>query len=266
MKILAKALIRKLDLAERLDNLRYKLQSFQTREKNAKFRELNPTIAFPPDYLMYEAFMLDYKAYIEGGLISAKWLVDTCREYRNEPIKSVLDWGCGPGRIVRHMPELLHNTAYVHACAPNAKSIAWCSEHLTDISFHHSSQKATLPYDNGQFDLIYGISILTHLSEENHRAWIEELTRVMSSGGILILTTQGNNYRNQLSPREQKLFDQGNLVVQSTSTEGHRSYAAYQPPEYMRQLLMPYGEVDHLTESAQGKNYKPQDRWVLRKT
>ena len=43
------------------------------------------------------------------------------------------------------------------------------------------------------FGAIYGVSILTHLSLEDQRRWIEELIRIARPGGIIILSYHGLN-------------------------------------------------------------------------
>ena len=50
-----------------------------------------------------------------------------------------------------------------------------------------------LPYADGSFDLIYGVSVFTHLSEEHQRAWLPELRRILKPGGLLLLSFHSKN-------------------------------------------------------------------------
>jgi SAM-dependent methyltransferase len=56
-----------------------------------------------------------------------------------------------------------------------------------------------LPFEDASFDLVYSISVFTHLDEEMQDAWLNELKRVLRPGGILIITVHGLNARKGLS-------------------------------------------------------------------
>lgn len=40
-------------------------------------------------------------------------------------------------------------------------------------------------------DLIYGISVMTHIRESQQEAWLKELERILTPGGVMILTSCG---------------------------------------------------------------------------
>src|SRR5690606_11385803 len=40
-------------------------------------------------------------------------------------------------------------------------------------------------------DLLYGISVMTHLTELNQQLWLEEISRILKPGGCALLTTHG---------------------------------------------------------------------------
>jgi 8-oxo-dGTP diphosphatase len=50
-----------------------------------------------------------------------------------------------------------------------------------------------LPYAESSFDLVYGVSVFTHLSEEHQRAWLPELRRILKPGGLLLLSFHSKN-------------------------------------------------------------------------
>ena len=47
---------------------------------------------------------------------------------------SILDWGCGPGRIVRHLPSIV-SKAKIFGSDYNEESINWCRENIEDVGF-----------------------------------------------------------------------------------------------------------------------------------
>ena len=184
---------------------------------------------------MYESFQLNFEKYYSGGRKTTEWLLNLCRPFLDLEEATMLDWGCGPARIVRHLPDLLPG-ATVHGTDYNRKTIAWCKEAIPEVEFGVGKLAPPLEYPDAHFDLIYGISIFTHLSEANHVAWLTELARILKPGGVLFLTTQGDIFRQKLTPTEKTQYDGGSLVVRGGVKEGHRVYSAFQPPSYFRDL------------------------------
>jgi SAM-dependent methyltransferase len=67
----------------------------------------------------------------------------------------------------------------------------WAQENLDDKRYSLISFDPSLPFKDGKFDLIYGISVMTHLRLPDQRAWLRELHRVLKPKGYLILTYLG---------------------------------------------------------------------------
>ena len=44
-------------------------------------------------------------------------------------------------------------------------AIAWAQEHLPQAQLKHEPYRPPLPYEDESFDLVYSISIFTHLNE-----------------------------------------------------------------------------------------------------
>lgn len=102
----------------------------------------------------------------------------------------ILDFGCGCGRVA--MP-LFYNTggALTHACDIDASATEYLGSVLDQVDCRTTPFKPPLPYDDNTFDAIYSISIWTHLTEEDQKAWLREMQRIMRPGGILIVSTGG---------------------------------------------------------------------------
>lgn len=205
--------LRKFGLLYPLDKLRFKIEKNRNDKANQEFKSNNPNVLLPPDYLMYESFQINYKKYYFGGKETAEWVLGQIRNHKNLEGKNILDWGCGPGRLIRHLPELLNYKSYVYGTDYNQESIEWCKENIENVEFNQNKLGAKLPYKNDFFDAIYGISIFTHLSKEMHFKWFEELKRVLKPEGIILITTQGNNFKTKLSKRERNNFENGELIV-----------------------------------------------------
>lgn len=257
------AIARGVGLMKVIDRLLFHYSRIKNRSVNRAFFEANPSISLPPDYMMYESFQVNYPRYYFDSMKSAEGIIELARPFVNFDKASVLDWGCGPGRIVRHLPALIKK-AKIYGSDYNKESIKWCRENIPGVHFEVNGLAPPLHFEASQFNYIYGISIFTHLSEAMHTEWIAELNRVLAKKGVLMLTTHGDSFKNKLTNKELECYESGNITIRGNTTEGHRSYVAFHPEAYFRELVKDFevlafapGSVDAL---------KPQqDVWVLRK-
>lgn len=269
MKIYIKAYITeiliKLKLINFIDKIRFWIHKIIYYKKNKNFTVSNPNFRVPPDYLLYEAFRLDYYEYYDSGLKSAEWLKSLFSQYIELNKANILDWGCGPARIIRHLPNIIGNGCKFYGTDYNAETIEWCKNNIEKVSFNKNELSAKLPYPDNFFDVIYGLSIFTHLSESKHYEWAMELMRILKVNGILLISTQGNIYKNKLTSKEKALFEQGLLVVRKSKVEGHRVFSAFQPPNFIRKLFSDQEILEHILPKPTIKNPYPQDIWIIRK-
>ncbi len=263
-KQLITSFLRKFKILHLADKTRFYIQKYKNNKANKKFKAEHPEVKLPPDYLIYESFQLNYHKYYVQSKEAARKLVRHFSKHIDLKDKKILDWGCGPGRIIRHFPEIVGNGCSYYGTDYNVRSINWCSHNLKEISFNKNTLEASLPYDDNFFDVIYGLSIFTHLSEEMHNHWYDELYRVLKPQGIMLLTTQGDTYKPKMTPVELDLYNKGQLVVRGKVKEGHRIFSAFQPKRFMETLFSNATIVDHIELSAVGKWY-PQDKWIIRK-
>jgi SAM-dependent methyltransferase len=173
----------------------------------------------------------------------------------------VLDFGCGCGRVIRH---LRHLPAALHGCDPNPVAVEWCAGHLPFARFAVSALESPLDYDTESFDLVYALSVFTHLPERLQWYWMCELRRVLKPGGVLVLSLHGDALRGRLSRAERADYRAGRLVVRGADLIGTNHCAAFHPPAYVRGVMADGFEVLELApEGATGN--PPQDAWLLRK-
>jgi ubiquinone/menaquinone biosynthesis C-methylase UbiE len=116
-------LLRGLGLIYIADWVRYCVQKFKNRNINKVFKSKHPTVKLPPDYLIYESFQLSYQKYYTESIETAKWLSGHLKKHIDLKDKKILDWGCGPGRIIRHLPNVIGNGCTYFGTDYNKKSI-----------------------------------------------------------------------------------------------------------------------------------------------
>ena len=107
-----------------------------------------------------------------------------------ESFHSILDFGCGCGRMLLWMEELARRRV-LHGTDIDADAIHWCREHVPYAHVAVNDADPPLRYPDGAFDLAFAHSVFTHLDEQRQDAWLSELQRVTSPGGFLVLSTRG---------------------------------------------------------------------------
>jgi SAM-dependent methyltransferase len=190
--------------------------------------------------------------------------------------RAILDFGCGPGRVIRQFYPLqkkLIPNARIYGADINPDSIDWCRRKLVFAEFELNDALPPLPYKAGQFDFIYALSVFTHLTLPQQLLWIDELSRILKPGGYLLVTTHGESFLHTLSRDDQEKFKAGELVVRGEDFAGvpsaYGQCNAYHPPGYMEQKiatgfeLVRFVPVGAVTPGPHGA--MDQDQYFLRK-
>ncbi len=103
--------------------------------------------------------------------------------------RRVLDFGCGAGRVLRQfLPEAASGEFW--GCDLHPPAIAWLDEHLSPPLRFYANDEIPMPHPEGYFDLVYAISVFTHITHE-WSAWLLELHRILKPDGILLATILG---------------------------------------------------------------------------
>jgi SAM-dependent methyltransferase len=106
----------------------------------------------------------------------------------------ILDWG--RGRVIAQLLKLIP-PRHLFGCDIDAEAIAWNIANLHGPEFTRINPYPPTPYPDRFFDLIYGISVMTHLDEKTQMLWLAELRRIANRGGILVLSVIGEALRSE---------------------------------------------------------------------
>jgi SAM-dependent methyltransferase len=233
-------------------------------QDNARFCSEHPDFVAPPKAAMHDAYgTISFRSYWQSGQHFARIIADLILSHHKAP-RRVLEWGCGPARIIRHLPSLLPDGALMFGADYNKESVAWCAANLPNITFIQNELAPPLPFKHGYFDVIYAVSVFTHLSVDRQKAWADELRRLLAAGGILIFTTNGERAAHLLLPVERASFDREGAVIRGQVKEGTRCFLSYNSPEHVRGELFSDLEVCSHMPGYPGAPGTEQDIWVLR--
>jgi SAM-dependent methyltransferase len=224
------------------------------------------TLPVPPDDLVYlVAGTPDVDWFLEGGRLAVESIVETLEKNGIDlaAMESVLDFGCGCGRVMRHWPQ--HKSNGLYGCDYNPALIEWCEQNLGFATYNLNQLDPPLDFSDASFDLVYMLSIITHLSKSLQRVWMKELYRILKPGGYAIITTHGEYFCDEeMNPEEIREFRRGRLVVRNDTSSGENHCCTFHPESYVRNTLAKgFDVIDFIPQGARGN--PPQDLYLIRK-
>ena len=180
--------------------------------------------------------------FLAQGVNSSQRVIELFGEAPEGPI---LDWGCGTGRTRRWLEHYEGWRASWHGCDVDAEAIAWLREAGVENAEVCADDPPT-PYADDRFAGVYAFSVLTHIPAARHRAWYEELHRILRPGGLAYLTYQG---RHILDAAGATLPDEARSEFAASgqayvTRAGHYKDAAFVSEDFTRAALDGLFEVD----------------------
>ena len=98
-----------------------------------------------------------------------------------------------------------------------------------------------LSFESAAFDIVYSVSVFTHLDERLQDMWLDELFRILRPGGILIISVHGQNAHRPLTETQLlELKSHGILHVTSKKLAGivpDRYHTTWHTRDYIVQRL-----------------------------
>lgn len=132
----------------------------------------------------------------------AKYLVDLAGL---KPSDSVLDIGSGIGRIAIPLTNYVQDGEYF-GFDIDKRGVKWCQKNITKKFKHFHFTHADIfnkyynkhgviqahhfkfPYEDNKFDVIYAVSVFTHMLTGQVEQYFKEASRVLKPGGKLLFT------------------------------------------------------------------------------
>jgi ubiquinone/menaquinone biosynthesis C-methylase UbiE len=138
----------------------------------------------------------------------------------NHPLnqfKTILDFGCGCGRVFRYIRKQAAD-AKMYGTDIDVEGIEWCRQNIPNATFSTNPFTPPSNFSDGQFDFVYAISVFTHLDEDLQNLWLAELKRIVSPGGILLLSVHGAACYYDLPQSEQDVIESKGILFRVAQT------------------------------------------------
>ena len=145
------------------------------------------SLPLPPDDLCMRVGGTKGDEFLTQGTSLQACLIHSLPQDFSWSGKRVCDFGCGVGRVLRHFAPQAAETEFWGADI-HEPSITWLANNMGRIfRVIKTDTEPKLPFPSNYFDLIYSVSVFTHLYRGWDR-WLEEIKRVLAPEGKFLCT------------------------------------------------------------------------------
>jgi SAM-dependent methyltransferase len=214
----------------------YRLREWWRSRGAAKSAQSADGLSLPPRYLMQMVVSsADPDAFLISGrrdVASFAALFTTAGiDFANA--RRLLDFGCGCGRLARHLPAF--TSAQIAGVDYNPRLVRWCAANLPG-DYHRNQLAPPLDFSAGRFDVLYALSVFTHLRRATQEQWLVEIERVLAPGGAALITFH-DEYHAGLTPDLRVRLAQDGFAIANDAIEGSNLIASFQTWETARAMF-----------------------------
>jgi SAM-dependent methyltransferase len=153
---------------------------------------------------------------------------------------TILDFGCGCGRLARWFADL--EGPELHGCDYDPRFVEWCGENLPFLRVTRNQAEPPLAFARNSLDIVYAQSVMTHMPEDLERAWLLELRRVLRPGGVLWFSALGDLFIDLMTTDDERAaYGRGERVSRVDELPGTTICTAWHPPGYLERTLPQLG-------------------------
>ncbi|MBK9064849.1 MAG: class I SAM-dependent methyltransferase [Acidobacteria bacterium] len=166
-------------------------------------------------------------------------------------VRSVLDIGCGTGRLLAgwHVDDPGRRLVGTDL---NPDLIAWARTHLPAVAaWEVNGLHPPLPHPDGAVDLVVLSSVLTHVSLANQRAWLAEVRRLLAPGGRALVTLHGTVYASVfLRGADAARWAATGYAEVAGAAEGANAYTSFHSESFARALFAEFSSAAFFPRGA----------------
>ncbi len=145
-------------------------------------------LPIPPSNL-WHGYGETKEEHLSGGRANVRKMIELVESsgFSFEKGSRILDFGCGAGRMIRHLKDLA-DICEIWGTDVSANHIGWAKQNLSPpFRFATTTTIPHLPFEDRYFNFIYCGSVFTHI-DDLAEAWLLELKRILLPQGRLYLT------------------------------------------------------------------------------
>ncbi len=231
------------------------------RDNEERLREILPSMPAEDIQTRFTGSAGD--ATLREGFSMYQLVKKVARKHGRRPLETILDFGCGWGRIIRFfLREVEPRHLWGIDCFPEMIDICkrtnpWCR-------FAAVQPFPPTSFADDAFDVVYAYSVFSHLSEHAHLEWLTEFKRILRPGGLLIATTWAREFIlrcAELRARQDRRYWVQGAKASFVNTE--KALARFDQGEFLHE---PVGGGDVLDPSFFGETCIPKgyvlNRWT----
>jgi SAM-dependent methyltransferase len=152
-------------------------------------RSPDDPLPIPPPQLRMGYARDSEQFYLSWGEGTANSLREALARHRIRlaPGAALLEWGRASGRVLRHFAQEARK-GDVWGTDVDGAHLMWAKENLSPpFRFLTCTAYPHLPFEDGTFALVYGISVFTHIYHLLDM-WLMEIRRILAPGGCALVT------------------------------------------------------------------------------
>jgi SAM-dependent methyltransferase len=169
-------------------------------------------------------------------------------------IVDALDFGCGCGRFLAGWLAL-GTPMRLYGCDYNPELVRWCNANLPGVSVEENQLGRSLPYAAHSFDLVYLLSVMTHLTQREQQQLVSEFRRIVRPGGYVYVTFHGEPFYERLFARVEdgeEQFRRNGFLIGDDDVEGSNECWTLQSAENVVGLFQGFTLIKHFRASERG--------------
>ncbi|NEQ47621.1 MAG: class I SAM-dependent methyltransferase [Leptolyngbya sp. SIOISBB] len=203
--------------------------------------------------------------FLNSGLRCYEPLKQAIKTYQANQLEGlrILDFGAGCGRTLQYSSRDFDK---IWATDIDAEAINFVARDYPEVVASCNTYDPPTDYEENFFDVIYSVSIWTHIPPVSQEAWLQEIQRILKKDGLALITFLGENclqnesfhqtYDFNLTP--EFLVEKGLIYIEyprilkrnSISQTGQPYGVTYHSNEYISKVWSQWFDVLNIQKSV----------------